>query len=343
MATIQDIARISGYSIGTVSRVINNRSDVSEEARARIEEVIRQQNYQPNSSARMLRQTVSTDISIIVRGNGNIFLQSILEQIQMRVREHGEIANMQFIGETENAVEAAAQVVQHLKPKGLIFLGGSVENFRRDFSKINVPSVLITANAEGLGFANLSSFTTDDKDAAAHAVGMLIEQGHKRIGILGGYPGDAEGAHPDDAPALRIGGAVAELEKNGIPFSLESDYVACSANAEGGYQAAKQLLSKTPDLTAIFALKDTIALGAVRAICDMGLRVPEDFSVVGFDGVILTKYSVPRLSTIQQDITTLARKGVDDLLMRISYECSAVHERVPYLYVNGESVARPRE
>ena len=133
------------------------------------------------------------------------------------------------------------------------------------------------------------------------------------------------------------------LQKNGIPFSLESDYVACSANAEGGYQAAKQLLSKTPDLTAIFALKDTIALGAVRAICDMGLRVPEDFSVVGFDGVILTKYSVPRLSTIQQDITTLARKGVDDLLMRISYECSAVHERVPYLYVNGESVARPRE
>ena len=87
MSTIKDIARISGYSTGTVSRVINNRADVSEEARKKIEEVIREQNYQPNQSARMLRQTVSSEVSIIVRGVGNVFLESLLEKVQIRVRE----------------------------------------------------------------------------------------------------------------------------------------------------------------------------------------------------------------------------------------------------------------
>ena len=74
----------------------------------------------------------------------------------------------------------------------------------------------------------------------------------------------------------------------------------------------------------------------------MSLSVPEDISVVGFDGIIYTKYSVPRLTTIRQDVTALAEKGVGDLLMRISYEGTPVHEKVPYLFVNGESVARPR-
>ena len=96
MATIQDIARMSGYSIGTVSRVINDRSGVSDEARERIEEVIREQGYKPNSNARMLRQTVSSEISIVVFGVSSIFLQSILERIQIRVREHGESANVLF-------------------------------------------------------------------------------------------------------------------------------------------------------------------------------------------------------------------------------------------------------
>ena len=343
MATIQDIARISGYSIGTVSRVINNRADVSAEARRKIEEVIREQNYQPNSSARMLRQSISSEISIVVRGVSNVFLQSLLEKVQIRIRDNGEIANVQFIRETDDEVAVAAQVVQNLKPKGIIFLGGSTKNFQEDFSKISVPSVLISADASGLGFDNLSSFTTDDAGAASRAVSELVSQGHRRIGILGGYPGDAEGMRPNDSPAQRIQGALKELDKSGIAFDLERDYEESPFSAEGGYHAAEQLLLRTPDLTAIFAISDSIAIGAMRAFRDMGLRVPEDISMVGFDGITAAKYSVPRLATIQQDATLLANKSVDDLLMRISYERTAVHEKIPYLYVNGESVAQPRE
>lgn len=344
MATIQDIARMSGYSIGTVSRVINGRSGVSEQAREKIEEIIREQAYQPNSNARMLRQSVSSEISIIVRGISNTFLQSILELIQIHLREYGESANVTFIGDTDYEVSAAMQVLQRHKPKGLIFLGGTEHTFQKEFSQITIPSVLIAADAERFGFINLSSFTTDDKAAAAYAVSKLIEEGHRRVGILGGNPEDAVGEIPvGSIVALRIHGAVEEMERNGITFDFDRDYEGCPFTGEGGYHAAEKLLSRTPDLTGIFGVSDSVALGAIRAFHDMGLRVPDDMSVVGFDGVVFSKYSVPRLSTIGQDIEMLAKKGVDDLLMRISYEGPAVHEKIPYLFVKGESVARPRE
>ena len=80
----------------------------------------------------------------------------------------------------------------------------------------------------------------------------------------------------------------------------------------------------------------------MRAFRDMGLHTPRDISLVGFDGIVPTRYTIPRLATIEQDVELLARRGVDDLLMRISYEGPAVHEKIPYRFVDGESIARPR-
>ena len=157
MATIHDIAKISGYSIGTVSRVINNRVDVSEKARKKIEAAIREQGFQPNSSARTLRQSMSSEVYIVVRGIANTFLQSLLEKTQIRICEHGESASVQFIKEAEDEVAVAAKIMQGIKPKGLVFLGGNTNTFRQTFSGFTVPSVLISVDAESRGN---SLFTT---------------------------------------------------------------------------------------------------------------------------------------------------------------------------------------
>ena len=290
MATIHDIAQISGYSIGTVSRVINNRADVSEKARKKIEAVIREQGFQPNSSARTLRQSMSSEVYIVVRGIANTFLQSLLEKTQIRIGEHGESAGVQFIKETEDEVAVAAKIMQGIKPKGLVFLGGNTNTFQQTFSGFTVPSVLISVDAESLGFDNLSSFSTDDRDAGGCAARALVSKGHRRIGILGGYPGDAEGEQSGNGPSLRIRGAVEELERSGVSFDFARDYEPCPFSAEAGYQAAKRLLSRTPDLTAAFAISDTLAIGAMRAFRDMGLHIPRDISLVGFDGIVPTRY-----------------------------------------------------
>ena len=343
MITIKDIAQISGYSISTVSRVINHRSDVSDEAREKIESIIREKNYQPNENARMLKQNVSSDISVIVRGNRSFFFDALLEEIQVRMGKHGESINVHFIAETDDEVATAIQGGQTLKPKGIIFLGGSPDHFRTEFSRISLPAVLVTVDAADFGYDNRSSFTTDDEEAACCAADRLLSRGHRRIGILGGYLSDRSGEFEDNYRTLRIRGAVKELEKHGVRFDFEKDYEPCAFSAESAYPAAEKLLKRSPDLTAVFALNDGVAVGAIRAFRDMGLDVPRDISVIGFNGVSYVLFLNPRLATIRQDTAMLARKSVDDLLLRISYGSPAIHEKIPYEYFDGESVAPPRK
>ena len=107
---------------------------------------------------------------------------------------------------------------------------------------------------------------------------------------------------------------------------------------EEGYQAAMRLLNRNTAITAIFAMSDLIALGTMRAIYDMGKRVPEDISIVGYDGIALSRYCGPRLTTVQQDTTQLAKKGVDLMLQRINYPYHATHKTTPFHLIEGESV-----
>ena len=110
---------------------------------------------------------------------------------------------------------------------------------------------------------------------------------------------------------------------------------------DDGYLAIEHLLRRAPDITAVFALSDVIALGCVRAAKDMGLSVPEDLSIVGFDGIDLARFSVPRLTTIQQDTHKLACCGVDTILAAINGELTEpVHYSVPFTILKRESVRR---
>ena len=324
MTTIKDIARMSGYSIGTVSRVINNRADVSEEAREKISEIIRERGYQPsgyqpNSNARKLKQVISSEVSIIVRGNKNVFFEYILEEIQIMMRGYDENINVHFIGETDNEVATAARIVSYMKPKGIIFLGGYIDNFRDEFSQINLPCVLVTTGAKDLGFENLSSFTTDYYDAGRFVVNKLLSYGHTRIGILGGYSTDSSSEHKNG----KITGAVEALDEKGITFDFDRDYEPCAYSAESGYEAALRLLRRSPDLTAVLAVSDSIALGAIRALKDIDRRVPEDVSVIGFDGLTYTKYSIPRLATIRQDTAMMAARQSTNLYRTSSLKARA--------------------
>ncbi len=339
MATIKDIARISGYSIGTVSRVLNNRSDVSQEARTRIENTIKELNFQPNANARGLKQASPSGIYVIVRGMSNRFLVRLLENIQAKLSEHGENTGVLFLDETEDEVEGAIRILGMSKPKGIIFIGGSTQSFYNSFSQITVPSVLVTGSAASLNFDNLSSITTDDTAASSYAIRYLLEKGHKNISIIGGYPVDFD----EDNMSKRISGAIATLAGNGLECDTKKICFPCFFSMRSGYDAANKMLDQRPETTAVFALSDMVAFGAMRAFADRGLKVPEDISIIGFDGIDFANYYVPRLTTIVQDIEQLSSRCVDDLLLRINYSRPASHIVIPFSFVDGESVACPRE
>lgn len=329
--TIKDIARESGYAVGTVSRVLNNHPDVSEKARARIMEVVEKHNFKLNSNAKHLKQQASSGIAIIVKGNQNMLFTSIVEQMQGMIREKGFACLMYYIGEMEDEMEQALRVVVERRPRGILFLGSNLSYFMERFSKVSIPCVLVTNSAESLGFENLSSVSTDDSLAAFAAIEYLMNLGHTRIGILGGQ------LEKSRAAITRYIGCRKAFDSHGIPFEQDDQYEPALFSISQGYDAMERLMNKMPDLTAVFAMSDTMALGAIRAIRDHGKRVPEDISVVGFDGIELGSYVSPKLTTIRQDRETIAERSVEILLSNILDGIGAVHETVPFQIIAGES------
>jgi LacI family transcriptional regulator len=332
--TIKDIARLSGYSIGTVSRVINQHPDVSEAARKKILEIIAQENFQPNSNAKHLKQSHSTPITIIVKGSSNLFLETLMEKAEQYLAQSGETANVVFVNERDNEVRQAVQICTERNPKGIIFLGGALENFRSDFGSINVPCVLISGWAKDLGYKNLSSFTTNDYDGARQAAELLTDNGHRKFLIIGGY----RTKETDQVSSQRLNGFLSVLKEKNIPFDQNTQYVESMLTMEDGYEKTLPALQRLPDTTAVFGLSDLVAVGIMRAAHDLGKYIPEDLSVVGYDGISYTGYTVPRLTTIRQNIDRLVSEGVDDLLFRISYNKAASHKQIPADPVLHESI-----
>lgn len=335
--TIRDIARLSGCSVATVSRVLNRYPDVSEATRRRVMSVVEAYQFQPNSNARHLKQQVGRRISVIVKGTRNMLFAEMVEKAQLRLQDRGMDAAVYYIDEDANEVAFALQVCREYKPPAVLFLGGDLEYFQRDFAPIGVPCVLLTNCAQSLGYGNLSSVSTDDTAAAERAMDHLLLHRHRKIGVLGGNWSGSQISY------RRLMGCRNSFERYGLPFDGERQCEPCRYSFADAYAATGRLLDRNPGLTAIFALSDVMAIGAIRALRDRGYRVPEDISVMGFDGIPVGEFSVPRLATIRQDTKLMAERGADVLLDRLERRLPPVHETAPFQLLSGESVAVKRD
>ena len=331
--TIKDIARLSGCGVATVSRVLNNHPDVSGETRQRVLAVVEENGFQPNNNAKRLKQQAGNSVLILVKGAQNMLFAGLVERLQALLGENDQDASVHYLDEDGDEVGYALRLCRERKPPGILFLGGDLDRFRQGFGAITVPCVLLTNTAQGLGFGNLSSLTTDDRAAAAQVIGFLAEKGHRHIGVLGGNWACSQISY------RRLLGCRERMEQLGLPFE-ETQCEPCRYSMADAYEAARRLLGRCPELTAIFAMSDVMATGAIRAIRDLGRRVPEDVSVVGYDGVPISDYLVPRLATVRQDTQLLAQRGVELLLRSIRRpDSSPVHDVVPFRLIPGESVA----
>lgn len=331
--TIKDLAAQTGYSVGTVSRVLNNQPHVSELARAVILKAAAESGFQLNTNAKQLKQQHSTSILVICKGNSNELFDTLLVAIQAHIAGTQYPLIVDYIDETENEVLRAVQLCLEKKPLGILFLGGNRQHFLADFHHITVPCVLVTNAATDLPFRNLSSVSSDDTLAAEMAIDHLVSLGHRNIVVIGGS------RHHSDTTVLRYNGCVQAFQKHGICFE-EDHYETTRFSYEGGYRAAKALLARDPGFTALFAMSDVMAIGAIRALNDSGRQVPEDVSVIGFDGLTIGEYMVPRLATIAQPVETLANRSLELLSHHIEDGTTARHETVPVKLLEKESAKR---
>lgn len=335
--TIKDIARLSGVSITTVSRVLNNRPDVSAESRRRVEAVIESTNYIPNNSARELVRTDSSNIGLVVRGVSNPFYTDIIHAIEAAVTEAGFTLVMQQIGSDKDEIRHGAMMQRDKRLRGLILLGGRFDYTPADLSAITVPFVCCSyTNRYGtLTAGNYSSVSIADETTAHEAVRYLIDHGHKKIAAL------ITGTDDRSISQLRYEGYLKALAEAG----LERGPVLCtdSYDIRGAYEAMHAALARgEDDFTAVFAISDNMAIGAMRALCDAGRTIPEDCSVIAIDGLELSAYIEPPLATLCQPMEELGRESVAQLLSLMAGEETHRQTILPTVLREGRSVRQIR-
>ena len=330
--TIKDLAARTGYAVATVSRVLNGHPNVSQKARQVILAEVERSGFQLNANAKQLKQQRATSLLVVVKGTSNELFARLVEHIQSLAAQTRYPVCVDYLDEEENEVRRALQLCWEKKPLGILFLGGNTENFRQDFGKIDIPCVVLTNDMSSVAFGNLSSVSVDSREASRCVIHSLAQRNHRHIVLVGGD------RVTSDTGRQRYQGCLEGFREAGIDFDEELDYVNVRYCCQGGYMGAKTLLERGRKFTALYAAADVMAIGAIRALKEAGLRVPEDVSVVGFDGLEIGSYLVPQLTTVVQPVAELANRSMQILLACVEEGGEARHETVPFALNIRESI-----
>ncbi|MDE6621139.1 MAG: LacI family transcriptional regulator [Lachnospiraceae bacterium] len=326
--TIKDIAKICGVGVSTVSRAINNHPDINPETKEKIMNTIREYGYVPNDSARNLKRVDAKAIAVLVKGIANPFFTSMIKVIEQECKKKHYAMELSHIEADEDEVDVAQKVVKEKRLRGIIFLGGLFSHSEEKLKKLSVPFVFSTVGSipENISKNIYSSISVDDRRESARMVDFLIRLGHTQIAIL------VAEATEESIGKLRLEGYCDALRAHGIEMNhrliCQTRNELSHFSMENGYLSTKKLLERGERFTALYAVSDALAIGALRALHDAGLRVPEDISLAGFDGIEMASYTVPSLTTMHQPVEEMA-KDTTRLLFDIIAE-KTKHQHITY-------------
>ena len=332
--TIKDIAKLCNVSVSTVSRVLNNRPDVSEDVRSKVLSAIKRSNYIPNNSARDLVRTKSDTIGLVVRGVSNPFYTDIIRAIESTITHSGFTMVMHQIASGDDELKCGAAMEREKRLRGIIFLGGRFDYSADDLALLNIPFVCCSySNRYGtLNEGEYSSVSIADEETAEEAVRELYRHGHRRIAVLISRPDD------QSISQLRYEGYVRALHALGLPLRSELVITTNSFGVRDAYNAVRERLAEGAEFTALFAIADSMAIGAMRALMDAGRAIPEDCSVIAIDGLELSAYIEPPLTTLCQPMTQMGQRSVELLLDMVQHKRTHVCEVLPTALRKGRSV-----
>ena len=321
MINIRDIARIAGVGVSTVSRVINNHPDVKEQTRERVLEAIKENNYIPHNSARNLKKNNTNNIGVLIKGVFNPFFSEMLDSISKRISKAGYsmiLEHHDYLSDDE--MNNLISMIKEKRLQGVICLGGNFTEIKNDdFEEINVPVVLTSINHKyGKEFSNFSSVSIDNEESAYSATKYLVDCGHKNIALMLGDEYDTGIGH------LREAGYLKALNDNNIKVNKEYRLLG-NYDYRGAYEETDKLIKNHREVTAIFAISDIMAVGCAKAIKDNGLVVGKDVDIIGFDGMDISEFYSPTISTIIQPKLEMAKISVDLLLDLIANKTDNKH------------------
>ncbi|MBR1900126.1 MAG: LacI family DNA-binding transcriptional regulator, partial [Lachnospiraceae bacterium] len=278
---------------------------INPETKKLIMDTIREYNYVPNNSAQNLKRVESNTIALLTKGVGNPLFAEMIQTVQSDVLGKDYLFVLQQVDEMENELEVGARLANEKRLKGIIFMGGASRPKEELLRRIDVPYVICTVDAVmPENMENYGIVAIDDEAESYRMIDYLCRLGHRKIAIITAY------AHDTSIGKLRLDGYRRALADNGIECE-ESLVVHMPAKGQvytmkNGYDQTMKLLQSGAKFTAIYAISDTLAIGACKAIFDYGLRVPDDISVVGCDGLDMARYYQPAITTIEQPLSAMA-------------------------------------
>ncbi|WP_280770703.1 LacI family DNA-binding transcriptional regulator [Salipaludibacillus daqingensis] len=331
MPTIYDIAKKTGFSITTVSRALNNYTDVSQKTKKLILEAVQEMDYYPNSVARTLTTKKSWALGIIfVEDLGVGFKHPFFNSVIEGFKKSAEQCGYDLIFLTRNVGGVQKSYLDHAYHRGVDGIAVVSSNYDDvEIEKImesSLPNVVID-----LYSSKSSVVYSDNFHGSELAIDYLYSLGHRKIAHIAGHEKTFVGLE-------RLRGFISAMEQHklDIPESYITDGGLFST--ESGYNAMKALLQLDDRPTAIYAAGDNMAFGAMKAITEAGLKVPDDFSVIGFDDIELAEHTSPALTTIRQDMDRIGEKAAEVLLKQINTKVKEVSvSTIPVTLVERDS------
>lgn len=337
MATIKDVAKKAGVSIGVVSRAFNNYPDISEETKKRIFEVAKELNYTPNIVARNLSMKKQMTVGLITSG--------ILDSSPKDSNNSLEIFKGVYTGTQEKNYELAIYLIDSQKQRGKKYvqfcrernIGGAIlqgirtdDPYLQELVEANIPCVLIDAALE-TEQEFIGSVSTDNIAAFREMATYLLENNHRDIVVVAGK-------HEAYVDLWRLQGVREAFEDFGLTLT-EDRIIYGHYTEQGAFEAAKRYLQERHP-TAFLCFSDLMALGVMKAVEEKGLVIPDDISVTGNDGLIITEYTQPPLTTIWQNFFEIGRQAANLLIDLMENKETDHHILVEHEIIKRGSVAR---
>ena len=296
-ATMKDIARRTGLGLATISSYFNG-GNVREKNRIKIEEAIEELHYEVNEVARGLKTNATKTIGVVIPELNNTFCAEIITGMEDILRSHG-YATIVCDCRTDRELEReAVDFLVRRRVDGIINMPVDEEgNHLKKFQKTGKPIVLIDRKIQGI---SCDSVLVDNKRAAEDAVQCFIQKGHRNIGIIGGPEGIFTAQE-------RLAGYCKALNEVGIPVResliFHGDYT-----IHGGVRGLEELVQRNPDMTAVLVTNYEMTMGAMIGINELGIRIPEQLSLIGFDNLQFARACSPKLTIVSQPTDEIAKE-----------------------------------
>jgi LacI family transcriptional regulator len=309
--SIKDIAELSGVSVATVSRVINNNGRFSEETRRKVEKVIEETGYRTNYTAKSLRMNKSFTIGILVPDITNYFFAEIVQNLEELLFDKNYSSIICNTNRDPKKEQAYLNILESKGVDGLIVISGAEMFDYRTYSNANKAIPYICVNREPKNIEDTIFIVSNNYQGAFEATEELINMGCK-------HPVIALHERQSTFGNQRFEGFKEALQKHHIPYSKNTNQLFINRSNEPTAQL-KQFLTHNPKTDGIFAFTDKIAVSLLASLRKLNIHVPKEIKLIGFDDTPQNKYMSPTLSSVEQNTTQIASVAVDNLLKLIDH------------------------